>query len=45
MKTLHWLIVFAAAAVVTYLLLSTPGARADRNTQIVMDPAIAVHAR
>jgi hypothetical protein len=41
MKTLRWLIVFVAAAIVTYLLLSTSAARADRNTQIVMDLATA----
>jgi hypothetical protein len=30
MKTLRWLIVFVAAAVVAYLLLSRPGARASK---------------
>jgi osmotically-inducible protein OsmY len=45
MKTLRWLIVFVASAVVVYLLLSTPGARADRTTHIVMDPAVAENAR
>jgi len=30
MKTLRWLIVFVAAAVVTYLLLSRPGTRASK---------------
>jgi hypothetical protein len=29
MKTLRWVIVFVAAAVVVYLLLSRPGARAE----------------
>ena len=38
MKTLRWLIVFVAAAIVAYLLLSTPGRHADRNTQIVVEP-------
>jgi hypothetical protein len=33
MKRLRWLIVFVAAAIVTYLLLSTPRWRANRNTQ------------
>ena len=41
MKTLRWLIVLVAAAIVTYLLLSTSAARADRNTQVVTDPATA----
>jgi hypothetical protein len=45
MKTVRWLIVFVAAAVVAYLLLSRPGARADRQTHIVMDPAVAENAR
>jgi len=45
MKRLRWLIVFVVAAIVTYLLLSTPGRRADRNTQIVMDPVVAGNAR
>jgi preprotein translocase subunit YajC len=35
MKTFRWLIVFVAAAVVVYLLLSRPSARADRHTRIV----------
>jgi hypothetical protein len=30
MKTLRWLIVFVAAAVVAYLLLSRPGTRASK---------------
>jgi osmotically-inducible protein OsmY len=41
MKTLRWLIVFVAAAVVVYLLLSRPGARPDRQTHIVMDSVVA----
>jgi hypothetical protein len=45
MKTVRWLIVFVAAAAVVYLLLSRPGARADRTTHIVMDPAVAENAR
>jgi hypothetical protein len=45
MKTLRWLILFVAVAVVTYLLLSRPGARADRNPQIGVDPTVAEHAR
>jgi hypothetical protein len=45
MKTFRWLIVFVAAAIVAYLLLSTPGRHADRNTQIVMDAAVAENAR
>jgi hypothetical protein len=45
MKTLRWLIVFVAAAVVAYLLLSRPGARADRTTHIVVDPPVAENAR
>jgi hypothetical protein len=45
MKTVRWLIVFVAAAVVVYLLLSTPGARADRTMHVVMDPAVAENAR
>jgi hypothetical protein len=45
MKTLRWLIVIVAAAIVTYLLLSTPGRRAERNTQIVMEPVVAENPR
>lgn len=38
MKTLRWLIVFVAAAIVAYLLLTTPARQADRNTRIVAEP-------
>ena len=41
MKTLRWLIVFVAAAVVAYLLLSKPGARANRQSHPASDPAVA----
>ena len=34
MKTVRWLILFIAAAIVAYLLLSTRGTRADRTTHI-----------
>ena len=40
MRTLRWLIVFVGAAIVAYLLLSTPGRHADRNTQLVVRPAV-----
>ena len=34
MKTLRWLIVFIGAAIVAYLLLSTPRAHVDGATHI-----------
>jgi hypothetical protein len=44
-KTLRWLIVFVAAAVVAYLLMSSRGGRTERTTHIVMDPAVAAAPR
>ncbi len=44
-KTLRWLIVFVGAAIVTYLLLSTPRGRASHYTQTVREPAVAGNGR
>jgi hypothetical protein len=44
MKTVRWLILFVAAAVVAYLLLSTQLTRADRTTHIPQDDVATVAA-
>jgi hypothetical protein len=44
MKRLRWLIVFVAAAIVKYLLPSTPRWRANRNTQRSAETDRAVSA-